>query len=90
MFADKEYKDLSVYADDPHETIREHFTWTSTMDKNKKPLKTPVVKKLKELDDDHVETLCYFTLRGYPSFINQVFVDEHNYRLEQCTPSSNG
>lgn len=81
-FSDEEYTDLSVYADDDHSVIREDFEWTRRMGKNKNLLGEPQVMKLKDLSNNHVESLCYFTVRGYPDFINKVFVDEHNYRID--------
>lgn len=80
--SDLEFTDLSIYSDDPHEVIRKGFTWTSIYDKNGKLLDNPEVRFLKDLDDKHVETLCYYTLKGYPEKINKVFVDEFNYRKD--------
>lgn len=81
-FSDEEFSDLTVYADDDHSLIREHFEWTRRMDKNKKMLPEPQILKLKDMSNDHIETLCYFTVKGYPDFINKIFVDEHNYRID--------
>lgn len=81
-FSDREYADLSVYADDDHSIIREDFEWVRRMDKNKKLLEEPQILKLKDLSNNHVESLCYFTVKGFPDFINKVFVDEHNYRID--------
>ena len=80
--SDEEYTDLSVYTDDTHEIIREAFKWTRNFDKNGKRLEKSEQRLLKELSNDHVENLCYFTVKGYPDFINKVFVDEHNYRID--------
>lgn len=80
--SDTEYKDLTIYTDDPHSIIRELFTWGSIYDAKGKPLKEIVFRKLKDLDNKHIKVLCYFTLKGYPEKINKVFVDEHNYRLD--------
>ena len=81
-YSDEEFTDLSVYSDDPHETIREAFKWTRNFDKNGKRLQKSEQRLLKELSNDHIESLCYFTVKGYPDFINKVFVDEHNYRID--------
>lgn len=81
-FSDEDFVNLSLYTDDDHKVIRENFTWTRTLDKNKNLLPEPEVILLKDLDNDHVKTLCYFTTKGYPDFINKVFVDEHNYRID--------
>lgn len=77
---------VSIYADAPHEKIREEFIWGRNFDKNGKKLPHTEYIKLKDLDTSHVEALCYFTLKGYPSKINKVFVDEHNYRIDNKEP----
>ncbi|AOQ26747.1 hypothetical protein [Vibrio phage S4-7] len=70
------------FSEDDHSNIREDFEWTRRIGKNKKLLEEPQVTKLKDLSNNHVESLCYFTVRGFPDFINKVFVDEHNYRID--------
>lgn len=73
---------IILYTDDPHEKIREHFIWQRNFDKNGKQLPQPEMILLKDLDDDHLKTLCYFTMTGYPAKINQVFINEYNYRID--------
>ncbi|AUR86413.1 hypothetical protein NVP1084O_206 [Vibrio phage 1.084.O._10N.261.49.F5] len=80
--SDEEFTNLAVYTTDPHEKIREEFVWGRNMDKKGKTLVQTEYLKLKDLEDDHVKTLCYFTLKGYPDKINKVFVDEHNWRID--------
>lgn len=80
--SDTEYVNLAVYSDDSHEKIREAFKWTRNYNKKGKPLKKSEQRLLKEVSNDHVENLCYFTVRGYPDFINKIFVDEYNYRID--------
>jgi hypothetical protein len=82
-YSDTDYIDLSIYADDQHEKIRENFVWGRSYDKNKNPLPEVEYILLKDLEDDHVETLCYFTLNKYPDYINKIFVDENNYRIDK-------
>lgn len=80
--SDDEFTNLAVYSTDSHDKIRDNFVWGRSMDKNGKLLPEVEYIKLKNLTDDHVETLVYFTLHhNYPSKINKVFVDEHNYRI---------
>lgn len=79
-FSDEEYTDCTCYTDDPIEKIREHFTWTSVLDKDCKPLSKPICNLLKDLDDHHVSVLVEWTSENYPKKINDVFVMEHEYR----------
>ena len=80
--SDGEFTNLSVYSDAPHETIREALKWTRNLDKNGKLLEKSEQRLLKELSNDHIESLCHFTVKDYPDFINKVFVNEHNYRID--------
>jgi len=80
----KDYIDLCVYTDDPHDKIREHFAWGRNYDKNGKKLPQTEYILLKDLEDDHVKTLCYYTLKGFPAKINKVFVDEWNIRVDNA------
>lgn len=80
---DKAFEDLSVYVGDPHELIRERFTWGRNTDKRGILLPEIVLMKLKDLSNGHLENLCSFTSEGYPTFINQVFLDEWNYRIDE-------
>ena len=82
--SDKQYTDCTCYTDDPIEKIREHFTWTSILDKNGNRLDKPVEKLLKDLDDGHVDALVEYTNHeAYPQYINDVFVRERAYRMKE-------
>lgn len=80
-YSDHNYVNLSVYSDEPHEKIREHFEWTRNFDKDMNKLLKPEVVKLKDITDDHLNALVKWTKEGYPEEINKVFVDEVQYRL---------
>ncbi len=79
---DEEFTNLVVYSTDPHDKIRESFIWGRNFNKKGKRLPETEYIKLKDLDTEHVKTLCYFTLKGYPEKISKVFVDEYNFRIE--------
>lgn len=57
--------------------VRDSFTWTSRYDKDMKLLKKPLVRKLKELDSDHLENLAVY--RG-TSYMKQIFLMELKFR----------
>lgn len=79
-FSDEDYVNLCVYSDDPHEKIREHFTWCKRCDKDGNYLPQPEMVLLKDLEDSHLEELCDFTSNGYPVRIHKVMLDEREYR----------
>ena len=79
-YSDKEYVDLSVRSDDPHEKIREHFEWVRRMNEQGQMLPKPEVVKLKDITDSHLMALVEYTKEGYPEEINKVFVDEIEFR----------
>lgn len=79
-FSDKEFINLSVTTEDPHDKIREVFTWTSCFDAYGNRLESYVVNKLKDLDDSHVKALVKWVEHGYPSWVNKVMVDELAFR----------
>jgi len=81
-FSDKEYIDLSVYTDDPHTKIREHFEWGNNFDKDMNRLPETVWLKLKDITEDHLNALIEWTKRGSPAKIRKVFKDELEYRKE--------
>jgi len=54
MFSDKEFKDLSVYSDDPHELIRERFTWGTYGPDRDQPLSFIL---LKDMTEDHIQAI---------------------------------
>ena len=72
------YEELSVYTDDPHEKIREVFSWGSRGKKGDEPLKYIL---LKDITDEHLEALIGYTEdHSYPDKIKKVFLDEKTYR----------
>jgi hypothetical protein len=79
-YSDKEYVDLSVRSDDPHEKIREHFEWVRRMNEQGQMLPKSEVVKLKDITDSHLMALVEYTKEGYPEEINKVFVDEIEFR----------
>ena len=72
-------EDLSCYTDDPHERIRENFTWGTYGKKGDQERKDIL---LKDLSNDHLEALIKYTddLNYYPEHINDLFVEEYLYR----------
>ena len=79
-YSDKEYTNLCVSSDDPHEKIREPFEWARNFDKDMNKLPRPEVIKLKDITDDHLIALVEWTKDSYPKEIHKVFVDEVEYR----------
>lgn len=81
--SDSEYTDCTCYTDDPIEKIREHFIWVSVLDKNGEILDIPIVRLLKDLDDEHVKTLVVWTSEHYPPEINEAIAREFEFRSLQ-------
>ncbi len=79
-FSDKEYTDLSVYTDSPHEDIRNCFTWTRQFDENMDKLPKPEQVLLKNITESHLKALVKWTETGYPDYINEVFKNETKWR----------
>lgn len=82
-FSDNEYKNISVYSDDPHEKIREVFGWTQYIDAEKRHLKKPKRLLLKDMEDSHIKALVEFTsdqVRGYLPHIPVIFQNEIDFR----------
>lgn len=77
---DHDYKNLAVTTEDDHSLIREAFTWKSVLDADGNPLNAPVVRKLKDISDDHLRALVDYTVTGYPNWVNRVIVSELNWR----------
>ena len=78
-FSDEEFEDLSVYTDSPHKLIREKFTWTKRMNEDGEMI-APEQILLKDITDNHLDVLISWTQDDYPEYINQVFVDEKQWR----------
>lgn len=79
-YSDKEFINLLVTTESPHEKIREVFTWTSCLDAAGNRLPAYVTKKLKDLDNNHIKALVKYTKDGYPDHIHKIMVDEFNFR----------
>jgi len=79
-YSDGEYKDLSIYTDDPHEKIRDAFTWVRVFDKDMNRLPKPESILLKDITDSHLDALIAWTEEDYPEHINQLFIAEKEYR----------
>lgn len=79
-YSDKEFTNLLVTTDSPHERIREVFTWVSCLDAAGNRLPAYVTKYLKDLDDNHVKALVKYTAVGYPEYINKIIKDEFSFR----------
>lgn len=69
-------EELSVYADDPHEVIRERFDWGTRGKDGKSPL---TFKLLKDLDDGHIMAILD-TQKQIADWTRKLFVDELSYR----------
>lgn len=81
-YSDMEYKNISVYSDDPIEDIREVFLWTRRLDENNEMLPEPEHLLLKEISNSHLDALIEWVSDGYPAFIYDIFVREKQYREE--------
>jgi hypothetical protein len=68
--------DACVYADDPHEIIREAFAWGTRGVDGRQPLK---FVELKNLTTDHIEAIIE-TQYQIPDFMRKVFWDELKFR----------
>jgi hypothetical protein len=69
-------EELSVYADDPHEVIRERFDWGTRGKDGKSPL---TFKLLKDLDDGHIMAILD-TQKQIADWTRKLFVDELSHR----------
>lgn len=79
-YSDKEFINLLVTTESPHEKIREVFEWVSCLDAAGNRLPAYVTKNLKDLEDNHIKALVKYTKEDYPDHINKVMVDEFNFR----------
>ncbi len=69
-------EELSVYADDPHEVIRERFDWGTRGKDGKSPL---TFKLLKDLDDGHIMAILD-TQKQIADWTRKLFIDELSHR----------
>ena len=72
-----DWENLCVYADDPHEKIREVFVWKSYGKNFSQP--EGVYTLLKDLTDDHIIAICE-TQTHLPDYIMKVFRNEIRFR----------
>lgn len=70
----EEYTENSVYSDDPHEKIREHFEWGTYGPDGTEGLHYIL---LKNMSNEHIENCLKTNLLDY---IKQIFEDELVYR----------
>ena len=70
-------EDLTLYADDPHEKIREVFIWKSYGKNFSQP--EGVYTLLKDLTDDHIIAICE-TQTHLPEHILEMFRNEQLFR----------
>ena len=73
---DEEY--LTMYSDEPHERIREVFTWGTYGKMGDQPLKYVA---LKDLSNNHVAAILE-TQSHMPQYMRKLFEDEQGYRHE--------
>jgi len=69
---------LCLYTDDPHEKIREVFTWGSFGVNGDQPVQ---YKTLKDLSDNHI-TAILETQSHMPQYMRELFKNEQEYRNE--------
>ena len=72
-------EDLTLYADDPHEKIREVFVWKSYGKNFSQP--EGVYTLLKDLTDEHIIAICE-TQTHLPEYILEMFENEQLFRKE--------
>ena len=68
----------SVYADDPHDMIREVFLWGTYGKDGKQPFKRIA---LEEMEDSHIQAILD-TQSHIPYHVRKVFLDEQEYRIQ--------
>ena len=73
-------EDLTLYADDPHEKIREVFIWKSYGKNFSQP--EGVYTLLKDLTDDHIIAICE-TQTHLPEYMLEMFRNEQLFRKEK-------
>ena len=73
-------RDVSVYSGDPHEVIREEFTWGTYGKGGKGPLQRKI---LSTLDDDHIEAILATQTHIGP-YIRKVLEDEQEFRKSKA------
>ena len=76
----EEWENLCLYADDPHEKIREVFVWKSYGKNFSQP--EGVYTLLKDLTDDHLINIIA-TQTHLPEYILEMFRNEQLFRKEE-------
>ena len=72
------YTDLTVYLDDEHSKVREHFKWRRVLDKDNNPLPHPQTILLKDMATDHIEAILIGKFARAETA--QVFINELIHR----------
>jgi len=70
------YEELSLFEGDPHEKIRDNFTWGTFGKNGDQPLE---FKLLKDLDINHIKAIIE-TQKDLPDYMVNVFKAEITYR----------
>lgn len=70
-------KNLCVYEDDPHEIIRENFTWKSFGKDGKQPAKYIL---LKDITDEHLSAILDTQWHIVGTYVEKILKDEVAYR----------
>jgi hypothetical protein len=71
--------EASLYSEDPHELIREAFTWGTYGKTGKDELK---FVSLKDMDSDHIEAVIK-TQSQLSMTLKNIFINELSYRQQQ-------
>ena len=79
-YSDEEYIDLCIYADQPHEEIREVFEWGRSFDKDMHRLPKTEYIKLKDITDSHLENIFKLLSDSNGGKIMDVILNEMQYR----------
>ena len=73
---DHPYEELCIYVGDPHEKIREVFTWGTYGKDGCQPLQFVL---LKDLSDNHIQAIID-TQNHMPAYLMDMFINEQRYR----------
>ena len=79
-YSDNDYIDLCIYTDQPHEEIREGFEWGSSFDKDMNRLPATEYIKLKDITNDHLESIFKLLSNSDGGKIMDVILNEMQYR----------
>ena len=73
---EQDYEETSVYYEDPHDKVREAFTWGTYGKNGDQPRQD---KLLKDLDTDHIEAILK-TQHQIPTHVREMFETELGLR----------